>query len=141
LTGCTYGKGNLIHYDHGKNAFTFFRRSDGRAIRIVARPDAFGPPNDERQTLAARVRAGQGTAAERARFQVMQNERSDAILATPLEQLFSVSLVQEPPPRKARIHASLICARCGEATMETRVRQLGGQTLCLPCFEERQAEA
>ena len=23
LTGCTFGKGNLIHQDHGKNAFTF----------------------------------------------------------------------------------------------------------------------
>ena len=40
LTGCTFGKGNLIHRDWGKNAFSFFRRSDGRAIRISLRPDA-----------------------------------------------------------------------------------------------------
>jgi len=45
LTGCTFGKGNLIHLDHGKNAFTFIRRSDGKALRIVTRPDAFGPPD------------------------------------------------------------------------------------------------
>ena len=31
LTGCTFGKGNLIHRDWGKNAYTFFRRSDGKA--------------------------------------------------------------------------------------------------------------
>jgi len=31
LTGCTFGKGNLIHPDFGKNAYTFVRRSDGTA--------------------------------------------------------------------------------------------------------------
>jgi len=31
LTGCTFGKGNLVHRDYGKNAYTFYRRSDGRA--------------------------------------------------------------------------------------------------------------
>lgn len=28
LTGCTFGKGNLIFRDYGKNAFTFIRRAD-----------------------------------------------------------------------------------------------------------------
>ncbi|PLS78993.1 MAG: hypothetical protein CYG59_15500 [Chloroflexi bacterium] len=40
LTGCTFGKCNLIHRDYGKNAFTFFRHSDGRALRIITRPTA-----------------------------------------------------------------------------------------------------
>ncbi len=35
LTGCTFGKGNLIHRDFGKNAFTFVRRSDNKAIRVL----------------------------------------------------------------------------------------------------------
>ena len=30
LTGCTFGKGNLIHRDYGKSAFTFYPRQDGR---------------------------------------------------------------------------------------------------------------
>ena len=29
LMGCTFGKGNLVHRDYGKAAFTFFRRRDG----------------------------------------------------------------------------------------------------------------
>ena len=36
LTGCTFGKGNLIYKDYGKNAFTFYRRGDGKAIRLKA---------------------------------------------------------------------------------------------------------
>ena len=42
LTGCTFGKGNLVHKDYGKSAFTFYRRQDGKAARLVARPDLHG---------------------------------------------------------------------------------------------------
>jgi formylmethanofuran dehydrogenase subunit E len=38
LTGCTFGKGNLVHRDFGKNAYTFIRRSDGKAIRLSPTP-------------------------------------------------------------------------------------------------------
>jgi len=47
LTGCTFGKGNLIHLDHGKSAFTFHNRKKGESIRIVTRPNAISDPDDE----------------------------------------------------------------------------------------------
>jgi formylmethanofuran dehydrogenase subunit E len=34
LTGCTFGKGNLIHRDYGKNAFSFYRRSDALQLEL-----------------------------------------------------------------------------------------------------------
>ncbi|GAC1326221.1 MAG: hypothetical protein NVSMB2_25160 [Chloroflexota bacterium] len=111
MTGCTYGKGNLIHRDYGKNAFTFYRRSDDRAVRLASRPQAWGPADQDRDA------------------------RSEAILDAPLEHLFTIEPVVGPIPRKARIHTSLTCEHCGEQTMETRARHFGGQTLCLPCFE------
>jgi len=135
LTGCTFGKGNLIHLDYGKSAFTFIRRSDGKAIRIVARPNAFGEPNPEHQALFARVRSGQATEEERARFWTLHQERSQQILNAPLEQLFEVQSVTTRAPARARIWESLVCEECGEKTMETRTRRLGGRTLCIPCFQ------
>ena len=36
LTGCTFGKGNLIHKDYGKSAFTFFNRDTGSGFRARA---------------------------------------------------------------------------------------------------------
>ena len=72
FTGCTFGKGNLIHLDYGKNAFTFIRRSDGKAIRIVARPDAFGQLNPAHQALTTRVRSSEATPGEQAQFQAAQ---------------------------------------------------------------------
>ncbi len=34
LTGCTFGKGNLIFRDYGKHVYTFIRRPSGEGIRI-----------------------------------------------------------------------------------------------------------
>src|SRR5512135_1143809 len=34
MTGCTFGKGNLIFRDNGKQVYTFIKRPSGRGIRI-----------------------------------------------------------------------------------------------------------
>jgi|DewCreStandDraft_2_1066082.scaffolds.fasta_scaffold03897_8 formylmethanofuran dehydrogenase subunit E len=138
LTGCTFGKGNLIHLDHGKNAFTFYRRSDGKGIRIVTRPDAFGPQDPEREVLRRKIREGVATSKERERFWALQQERARMILQAGLDELFEVKSPTLPLPSKARIHRSLPCAVCGETVMETRVRLFDGQSLCITCFEARE---
>jgi formylmethanofuran dehydrogenase subunit E len=135
LTGCTFGKGNLIHLDYGKNAYTFCRRSDGRSIRVMTKSKAWGAPDPEWEGLFAAVRAGTATPAERERFSTLHQARSERILATPIDELYDVAEVPVEIPPPARIHTSIPCAGCGEATMETRVRLLGGQMLCPPCFD------
>ncbi len=75
LSGCTFGKGNLIHRDYGKNVFTFFRRSDGRALRIIMRPDGWPPDTAERQALFGRVRPNSADEAERQRYWQLHEER------------------------------------------------------------------
>jgi formylmethanofuran dehydrogenase subunit E len=134
LTGCTFGKGNLIHRDWGKNAYTFFRRSDGRAVRVAARPGAW-QRDPEHQALFARVRSGEASDQEQARFGQLHVEASYRILAMSPDALFSVTEVVAEPPERARIHASVACSRCGEEAMATRVHQLEGAPVCAPCFE------
>lgn len=136
LTGCTFGKGNLIHRDYGKNAYTFIRRSDGKAIRIATRADAWPPDNPERQALAAKLGAGTASADERQRYWDLHAERALSVLAIPEERLFEVREVQAKVPHPAQVHASIQCNACGEMTMETRIRRLEGRNLCIPCFEE-----
>ncbi len=135
LTGCTFGKGNLQHRDHGKNVYTFLRPSDGRAIRVSSRPDALSSGSPEWGELFAKVRSGMASSGERQRFWEIQQQRSEGILAAPLDQLYDVREVQVSVPPTARILASVVCATCGEATMETRIRRLEGRELCPPCFE------
>ena len=134
LTGCTFGKGNLIHRDWGKNAYTFHRRSDGKAVRIAGRPDAW-VRDPEHQALFAKVRADEASSEERARFTELHVAQSHHLLEMDPDALFTVTPVEGDPPSKARIHASLPCSACGENVMETRVRRLDGADYCQPCFE------
>ncbi len=138
VTGCTFGKGNLIHHDYGKNVFTFYRRSEPKALRVATRPDAFGPHRDEAAEL--RVKAGREglNAAEQARLRQLIDERIEWIMAAPLEELFDLQPIEGRPPRRARIFASLTCEDCGEQMMETRSRRYDGLTLCIPCFDRRE---
>jgi len=136
LTGCTFGKGNLIHRDYGKNAYTFIRRSDGKAIRILSRPTGWPPDNPERQALFEKIKAGTATEPEERRYWELQGERALAVLDLPEEQLFEVREVQAGVPKRARMHSSLPCDKCGEMVMETRIRRCDGRNLCIPCFEQ-----
>ena len=134
LTGCTFGKGNLIHLDHGKNAYTFIRRSDGKAIRVSTLAGAFAR-SPEHAKLSSRVREGSATEEERARYKEQRAGRVEAILRASEEELYAVEELEgaEIPP-VARIHGSVSCDGCGEPTMETRVRRLEGRELCPACF-------
>lgn len=141
LVGCTFGKGNLIHRDLGKNAFTFYRRSDGKGVRLLTRADAWGSKDLAAEDLGKRARSGAASHHEQEEYWKVHRSRAAAILARPDSELFLSTPVAAAPPRPARIHASLECATCGEATMETRTRQFGGATLCIPCFERADTRA
>jgi len=89
----------------------------------------------EHQDLFEKAAASELTPSERERFQQLHLQRSQEILETPPEQLFTVVPVDDAPPRRARVHVSVACDSCGEETMETRVRLLRGKRLCPDCFE------
>jgi formylmethanofuran dehydrogenase subunit E len=135
LTGCTFGKGNLIHKDYGKNAFTFYRREDGKAARLVARPDIYGK---SRQTLGKLHKKMQEWGLTEEEEKVWRETRaaiSKRIMESDLQDLFEIKKPVDPLPRKARIVSSLLCESCGESVMETRTRRFQEQVLCIPCFE------
>lgn len=136
MLGCTYGRGNFVHLDYGKNAYTFYRRSDGKAVRIVTKPGAFGSPSEERLEGFRKMRAGSITPEERKRFWDVQQEKSEWVLSQPFETIFNVTEPRDAVPRRARMHSSVQCEKCGESTMETRVHTFEGKPYCIPCFEE-----
>ena len=81
------------------------------------------------------MRANTATDAERARFRELHVSQSHKVLALDPHSLYEVEELHTAPPRKARIHASVVCAECGEGAMETRIRRLDGRELCQPCFD------
>jgi formylmethanofuran dehydrogenase subunit E len=112
LTGCTFGKGNFFFRDYGKHVYTIARRSDGKAVRLSAKPKR--RTGDEPES---------------------KDERSRRMLVVPLDELFEVQEVSPELPERASIHESIPCDACGEPTMATRVRNVGGRRLCIPCSE------
>ncbi len=135
LTGCTFGKGNLIHLDYGKNAFTFHRRSDGKGFRIVARPGIIDRKVPELIRLRKKMAREALTSEEEAQLKAAMKQGTDRILEALPEELFDIQPAPGDIPAKARIMDSIPCENCGEATMESRTRRFLGQTLCIPCFE------
>jgi len=136
VTGCTFGKGNLVYRPYGKAAYTFFDRRTGDAVRIYGH---FWETFDRGEGMAFtalmnRVLAGGALSDERERFGRTMNDLSLRILATPQDQLFRISKVSGSPPSSARIFSSAACNRCGEWTMETRLAASGDRRLCLPCL-------
>jgi formylmethanofuran dehydrogenase subunit E len=110
LTGCSFGKGNLIHKDYGKSAFTFFDRNSKKGFRAVFKDD-FAPKEQDR------------------------DQRIKQLLQADLKDLFTVETIDTPPVRPARILKSILCDSCGEATMESRIRIFDGKNVCIPCFQ------
>ena len=109
LTGCTFGKGNVIFKDYGKQAYTFYHRASGKAVRVVPAPGKH-PAGETRE--------------ERMRWLLSAGD--DAV---------EVQEIAIPAPEYARIRNSVDCAFCGERVMETRARIREGKTSCIPCAE------
>ena len=134
LTGCTYGKGNLIHKDYGKTAFTFFDRESGQGFRCLLKPGARGDTAREMSQLQSKIASGKASPSEQTRIRELRQQLEERLMNADLDRLFEIMEPNTVMPRGARILASLVCEACGEATMESRTRRFAGQTLCLPCF-------
>jgi formylmethanofuran dehydrogenase subunit E len=134
LTGCTYGKGNLIHRDLGKMAFSFFDRRTGRGFRAVLKPTSRQPAHEDYVGATDRVADGTASPEDHARIAAHRAAEQERLLALDLDDMFEVTPLDAGMPRPARILKSLVCEACGESVMESRTRRFDGQTLCIPCF-------
>jgi len=110
LSGCTFGKGNLIFKDYGKHVYTLYDRKTKRGMRAVF--------NDRS--------VPEGMRENREQFITW-------LLTSPEEVIVSLKEVQIDEPEPARIRKSVTCAFCGESVMETRTREIQGKTACIPC--------
>jgi formylmethanofuran dehydrogenase subunit E len=136
IVGTTLGNRNLIVHDWGKNAFTFFRAGDGKAVRISARP-AWA---SDYQALRLKVTAGQATADELARFGEANAAEVDRILGMQPEELYEIQVVDAESPGTSQVDAWITCDRCGELVLESRTASHHGESLCVPCYDRRRAE-
>lgn len=132
VTGCTFGKGNLIFRDYGKHVYTFYNRRTGKGVRIAE--DFRGFENDARYgELRKRQQAGEDVSREMDAFKM---DKVAAVLRADAKEFLKIGPASLPIPSPARIRASVRCARCGERFMESRAKVTGGRSVCIPCSEK-----
>ncbi|MFL6163365.1 MAG: FmdE family protein [Jatrophihabitantaceae bacterium] len=133
ITGCTFGKRNLVHLDHGKNAFSFWRRSDGAGIRVSAKPGSAAYRGEEIWQLAEKVEDGTASADEQRRFGELQAARIQRILTAPAEDILLVEELQGELPERSRLQPTAACEGCGDQTSTAILHFHRGRMLCPPC--------
>jgi formylmethanofuran dehydrogenase subunit E len=132
VLGCTFGKGNLIAKDFGKQVFTFYSRDQNKAMRVYFKGTVFEGLDKFRQKSAT----GELSEKERQEFAAMREQAIQKILTAPDEDLLSVTEVDIPAPEKARIYPTLRCQECGEGFMEVLGRMADGKVVCKSCHEK-----
>jgi len=136
MTGCTFGKGNFIFRNHGKNAFSLVDRKRRRGMRVCLRPDIFKADPDF-FSLSEKVQNDEASPMQLERFRQLQQERTKKILDADSESLFKIEEISPDVPHKARIIESGICDFCGEPTKMDLLRQMNGKKICIPCSRKR----
>ena len=106
MTGCSVGKGNLLFHMTGKQAFSFYNRTNGKSVRLVMK----------------------------AKPKEMSKEESLCyILEQEPEVLFDSMEPRMEAPSRARFFASFVCEDCGETAGEYWLRVQEGKKLCVDC--------
>src|SRR4030066_2571374 len=102
LTGCTFGKGNLIFKDYGKQVYTFITRQSGYGIRISV--DWKSPEEtDEEKQMWDRYMKGDRSEEILKAVHDRRSKRIDTILNASDVELFKVAKGKMDLPEEANI--------------------------------------
>lgn len=138
LTGCTFGKGNLIHKDYGKQVFYFINRKTGKTIRIALKADLpKSSSSPEHAELIRKAREDIATVEEITQLKELHRKKACHILEAPIDSLFNMREVEMRLPEKAIVVQSLPCEKCGEPTMSTKLDNVAGKKICRECLSNQ----
>jgi formylmethanofuran dehydrogenase subunit E len=134
MTGCTFGKGNFIFENYGKNAFSLMDRKRGKAMRVCLRHDAF-KADQKYLSLSEKAQKDEASPKELTQLKKLQKARVQKVLEADAESLFKIEEISVDIPPKAMIMKSGTCDFCGERTKIDLLREINGKRLCIPCAQ------
>ena len=131
MAGCTFGKGNLIFKDYGKQVYTFFKRSEEEAVRVAV---DWQPSPESLATEEAwnKFLTGERSPEIMALVSAHKGAKMKAILAADDSELFKVSYPEIELPAPAMIYQTMKCTKCGEKVMAPKIFK----GLCIPCSKK-----
>jgi formylmethanofuran dehydrogenase subunit E len=144
ITGCTFGKGNLIFRDYGKQVYTFLRRPSrdkGAKTTNALRISVKWKPKEEtdrEKNMWNRYMKGDRSDEVMNEVHKRKTKKIKAILNAKDRELFKVEHEKMIMPREARIVPSITCALCGEKVMESKTRSKAEKIVCIPCYVRKE---
>jgi formylmethanofuran dehydrogenase subunit E len=132
VTGCTFGKGNLLYRAYGKQVYTFIKRPSGKAIRISV---DFVSPEETKTEKEMWNRYSRGDRS-RVVLRAVHNgkaKKTRAVLDAPETKFMKITEVRVGLPPTAKIFRSIKCSMCGEKVAEPKARVKDGKPVCIPC--------
>lgn len=132
-TGCTFGKGNIQALGYGKFGLRLIDHKTGRSVRVVATPEAMRRSSESEFIQHRR----KGIPASQVDAKLVE-PLIDKVLVERVDVLFKVEPIQQTKPSPMQPHAfdTIICADCGEVTVERYARVKNGKLVCAPCAEK-----
>ncbi len=112
ILGTTYGKGNLVHQDYGKNNYYFYDRRTQKGIKLAIKSREFGEKK------------------------LTRDEKIQLLLNSKPEDIFNIDEIEFNPPGLAQIEESIPCEICGELTMSSRLMTYNNSDICIPCYKK-----
>jgi len=114
VTGCTFGKRNLVPRLIGKPAYTWQHMASGEGVRIYVHYwDRFDADGQFRATMR-QAKDGKLSDTDAAAFDAEHDRLIRHILAAPAAELFYITPVDTAPPAKSGGFSAAPCAACNE---------------------------
>ncbi len=130
ILGCTFGKGNLIFKDYGKNVYTIASRDNNSAVRIAQKYKDHPDPDFVRyHELNNQTHLTDEEDIEKENLVGVIFEK---IMSAPVDEIFSWQEVTVEFPSRAVIYPTVRCEVCGEGVTESRAVKTEGGYIC-PC--------
>lgn len=136
MTGCTFGKGNLIFKDYGKQVYTFIKRPSGDALRVSV--DWKTPEETpEEKAMWERYMKGEQSSEVLKVVHDRKSRKIKSVLEAKDDEILKIEMLRMELPEEAHIYPSIRCEMCGEKVMEPRARVKEGKIVCIPCSERQ----
>lgn len=119
LLSCTFGKGNLVFRDWGKQVFTFFDRRTGRCARVSFIGEV--PGRERRHELKRRIQSGRADEGDRRQLAETTDQAVLELISSEPERFFDIREVKMKPPPQAEVVSTMVCQGCGERTVKGRM--------------------
>ncbi|NLV21306.1 MAG: formylmethanofuran dehydrogenase [Syntrophomonadaceae bacterium] len=136
ILGCTFGKGNLIYKDYGKNVYTIASREQQRAVRIAQKfSDKKTPESIRYRELNKLEHLTEEEEAEREDLLAVIFENT---MSVAFEELFDWQDIDFIFPPKAQIHGTVQCVVCGEGVMDSKAAARPEGYVCPDCLQTKE---